>query len=182
MAKTYKRKYRKRYSINKLLRNYYKAKLDYLIRIKYQQSGVMFIEWNTNAKPLADLIAACKDWDYYKRLFHSFKLTGVSLEISPGVPQGNFVSNGALVLGLITSADPTDFSTVVDSTKSIVLSTTNTQRRYISFNGGQTGWSSTNLNAVIDGKLFCETDSLPESGVMVWGVKVSFYITFKNSS
>lgn len=182
MPKKYRRKYYRKYNLYKVMRCYHKAKLDYLIRIKYMQSGLMFIEWSTNAKPLADLIAACKDWDYYKRLFHSFKLTGMALEISPGIPQGNFVSNGAVVLGIITSGDPTDFSTVVDSTKSIVLSPTNTQRRYISFNGGQTGWSSTNLNAVIDGKLFCETDSLPESGVMVWGVKLSFYVTFKNNS
>ena len=156
MAKRRYKRYR-RHNIGRLLRNYYKAKLDYLIRIKYQQSGVMFIEWSTNAKPIADLLNACKDWDYYKRLFHSFKVTGMALEISPGVPQGNFVSNGALVLGVITSGDPTDFNTVVDSTKSVVLSTTNTQRRYISFNGGQVGWSSTNLIGSIDGKLFVET-------------------------
>lgn len=182
MPKKYRRKYYRKYNLYKVMRNYFKAKLDYLLRIKYFNSGLNFIEWTTNAKPIADLLGSCKDWDYYKRLFHSFKLTGMALEISPGVPQGNFVSNGALVLGLITSGDPTDFNTVVDSTKSIVLTSTNTQRRYISFNGGQVGWASTNLIGSIDGKLFAETDSLPESGVMVWGVKLSFYVTFKNNS
>jgi hypothetical protein len=162
------------------MRNYFKARLDYIDRLGMDNSAFKFIAQNSNLKGLTTLIQACGDWPKYVQLFHSMKLTGMAIEATPQVLADNYECRGTPLLGLLTAGDQTDFNTLAESKGCITLNYTNTKRKYISFNGSNTGWISTDNLSALDGKIFAETNSLASGGNFIWNVKFSFYITFKN--
>lgn len=166
------------------MRNYFKARMDYVMRIIQDTTGVKFAEWNVNYKNINGLLEACSDWPAYTKLFHTFKLTGLAMEVSPSVPipqDGIYNANGSVLLALLTSSDNSEsFQNVAESKNCIVLSQTQCQRRYLSFNGGQTAWIATSDLTDLDGKVVTVTNSNNQAGGMVWSVKISFYVTFKN--
>lgn len=183
-----KRRYyyrRKRYYRYKIMKNYFKARLDTAMRVALDNAGFKFIENNATTRNLAQVLESCSDWAAFKQLFHSFKLTGVLMEAIPNLPliggdNKPFAANGTYCVGLITQGDTTNYANLLEAKNTILLTPTQTQRKYLSFNGGETSWIVTSQTSDLDGKFYCETNSLATSGGMVWTVKFSFYITFKN--
>lgn len=179
-----KRKYRKRYYRNKnrIMRNYFKMKLDIVERLGMDNSGFKFISWNSNAKDIGVVLNGCDDWPKAAGLFHSFKLTGVAITAIPGVYGSDFYARGSPMVGILTSNEQANFNTLAESNSSIVLSYNETRRRYYSFHGGETGWMSTDMLADLNGRIYAETLSLAETGNFVWTIKFTFYVTFKNAN
>lgn len=189
MAKSgYRKRYYYRryyYSKAKLMRNYFKARLDTSMRAALDTAGFKFIENNATSRNLAQVLESCSDWVAYKQLFHTFKVTGIAMEAVPNLPiagQDNrpFAANGTYCVGLITSGDTQNYANLLEAKNTIILTPTQSQRKYLSFNGGETSWIATSQTSDLDGKFYTETNSLATSGGMVWSIKFSFYITFKN--
>lgn len=186
MAKTKKRYYRRK-SKYRILRNYFKAKLDTIQRVALDSSAFKLLEANGTSRNLHALLQACGDWVSYTHIFHSFKLTGIALTAIPNTPlvganNAPFSANGTYAVGIITSTDPTNFTNLIESNCALILTPSQTLRKYMSFNGGQTGWLATSKPEDLDGKLYCETNSLASQGGMVWTLKITLYVTFKNPS
>ena len=176
-------KYYKKYykpNLQKIMKTYFKMRFDYVERLRLDQSAFKFVSWNTNNKSIQSILNGCADWPKAAALFHSFKLTGIAIEVMPGIIGAGFRGVGSYVVGLLTSSDVTDFNNLVEAKTSIVLKYIEGSRKYISFNGGETGWISTSDLSQLDGKMFAETNSLAESGDFYWSIKFSFYVTFKN--
>lgn len=167
----------------RIMKNYFKAKLDTVQKIAWNDQGANFITGNTGTtRNLNDLIQLCPDWGHWRELFHTYKLTGVKVEISPNFPTfgSNYVFQGAACMGLLTTRDISNWNNVSESNFNFLLSPTEIQKKYKSFNGGLSAWHGTDDTADLDGKFCCETDGNPSSGVVTFMVKFTFYITFKN--
>ena len=81
MVKRYYRKYYyRKYNRAKILRNYFKARLDTSMRAALDTAGFKFIENNATSRNLAQVLESCSDWNAFKQLFHTFKLPGVAME------------------------------------------------------------------------------------------------------
>ena len=106
MVKRYYRKYYyRKYNRAKILRNYFKARLDTSMRAALDTAGFKFIENNATSRNLAQVLESCSDWNAFKQLFHTFKLTGVAMEAIPNLPlagQDNrpFAANGTYCVGV----------------------------------------------------------------------------------
>lgn len=166
----------------RLMRNYFKMRFDIVDRLGLDQSAFKFIAWNANSKSLQSVLQGCADWNKAAALFHSFRLTGMAIEATPGILANDFYARGSYMFGLLTSSDTLDFNTLVEAKSALTLNVHQKVRKYISFNGGSTGWISTSDLSNLDGKFYAETNSLAESGGFVWTIKFSFYVTFKNSN
>lgn len=183
MAKrTYRRRYRKK--VRKIMNNYFNAKLDYVFRVSYDSSGSKLVEWNTDRKDLNGMLESCSDWPNFAKVFHTFKLRGIAISTSPNVPipqDGLFSMNGTVLLAIMTGADsPDSFQNVVESQCCLMLTNQQCQRKYISFNGGQTSWIATSDLTDLDGKLCVKTNSNAQSGGCIWSVHIRFYVSYKN--
>ena len=82
MAKrTYRRRgYRRHYySRAKIMRNYFKAKLDTIQKIQWTADGANFTTGSIGTtRTISDLVGLCVDWQYWRQLFHtSFALEKV---------------------------------------------------------------------------------------------------------
>lgn len=166
----------------KLISNYYKIKLDTVCRLELNNSSFKFLEYNINTKAIATFIQACSDWPKIIGLFHSMKLLGIAFSATPGLLTSGFTANGSYLIGILTSGDTYDFNNLAESKSSLVLSTYETKRKYIKFNGGISGYCSTDLPQTFDGKFYCETNSLAQNGTFIWTLQISFYCIFKNSN
>lgn len=182
-----KGKYRKGYgwkrTKNRLMKNYFKMRFDYVDRIGIDTSALKFITFNSNNRGIGSILVMCSDWPKAAGLFHSFKLTGMVIQATPIMGTDDWYGRGTVALGVMTDSDTYDFNNLVESNMSMVLSQTQITRRYYSFNGGETGWVSTdNPPNALNGKVYTETDSLAQKGGFLWSIKFSFYVTFKNSN
>lgn len=180
-----RRYYRKRRTnVKKIMRNYFKARLDYVMRITFDSQAVKFPEWNAANKSLAGILEACSDWGSYSKIFHTFRVTGIAAEVVPNLAikvENQFNVNGSVLFAFLTDADNAEsFQNVAESKFCFICSPTNTQRKYLSLNGGLTGWLSTNSLSELNGKFVTTTNSLAQAGGMVWNIKLSIYVTFKN--
>lgn len=160
----------KKININKIMRNYFKMRFDFVDRLGIDQSAFKFVSWNTNNKSIQSILNGCADWPKAAGLFHSFKLTGLAIEATPGVKASDYYGRGSPVLGLLTSSDVTDFNNLVEARTAMVLNYNEKTRKYYSFNGGETGWISTSDLSQLDGKVFAETNSLAEGGGDLYGL------------
>ena len=185
MAKKYKKRYYKKKStnLNKVMRNYFKVKLDTIEKVIWTGNGIAFVvSGEATSRNLYTLLERTPDWGVWRTLFHSFKLTGLAVEISPNAPaQANgAVFSGAAALGLITSRDTINWNNVTESNFSFLLSTTQIQRKYKSFNGGLADWHGTDNAQELDGIFAVLSDGNLQNAICNFVVKFSFYVTFKN--
>ena len=181
MVKRYRRRYRRvsRRTFNKIASNYTKAKLDVSRRILLSANGV---QWDNNARTitLGDLIDASPDYNMYRQLYLSFKLTGIVAAVVPMLHTSNLNGASSIVLGLLTDNDGDGFANVVESDKSIMLDYQNPYRRYWNMNGGSTGWVNIEAGEDFPGKFGVQVNDPPTAGEAVWTVKFTFYILMKN--
>lgn len=182
-GKYYRKSYGWRRTKNRLMKNYFKMRFDYVDRVGIDTSALKFVAFNTNNRGIGSILVMCSDWHKAAGLFHSFKLTGMAIEATPIMGTDDWYGRGSVAVGMLTDSDTYDFNNLVESKTAMILSQTQITRRYYSFHGGETGWVSTdNPPNVLNGKVYTETDALAQKGGFLWSVKFSFYVTFKNSN
>ena len=180
----YRRYYRRNfYNRTRTMRNYFKAKLDTVQKIQWTGDGANFTTGTTGTtRTIADLVALCVDWQYWRQLFHTFLLTGIAVEICPNFPTftNGTQFTGTASMGLLTTRESVSYNNVVESNFSFMLGPSQVQRKYKRLNGGLSAWHGTDELNELDGKFSVETDGNPTNGATTYSVKFTFYITFKN--
>lgn len=169
------------------MKNYFKAKLSCIDRIILDNDFMKLNSSNSQNRLLSAYITSCSEWDSFKNIFHSMKLTGLLMETTPGTVsaldlESAVVFPGSYQVGFLPVNSSGGATGIADASESIVLSTNQTQRKYISFNGGLNGWLdmgslSNNLAAIISTAM---QGAYPVNGGIVWTLKLTFYITFKS--
>lgn len=79
-------------------------------------------------------------------------------------------------LAYLTNQDQSDFNILVESDKSVILSTQNKTSKYMPVNNI---CYSTQTEIRFTGKFYIQIDNKPAYGGISWSVKFSFYITFR---
>lgn len=181
------RKYRRYYRKVKarILRNYFKGKLDTVQKVTWTGNGAFFVTGGQGTtRTLSDLLQLCGDWQYYRQIFHTYKVTGLAMELTPNpATRGDGTQfTGAACIGLLTTRDIANWTNVTESNMSVLLTASQIQRKYKSFYGGLAAWHGTDDTADLDGKFVIETDGNPSDGGTTYMFKVTFYITFKNAN
>lgn len=185
MAKKYRRYYG-RYGraskkvFNKIASNYTKVKLDVSRRILVTAQNIRWDVPNAAIVPISDLIDASPDYNMYRQLYLSMKITGVAVVVVPMLRSGDYTGAGSFVMGLLTDNDGENFGNIVESDKSIMLDFQHVARRYWTFNGGSTGWVDIEKGEDFPGKFGLATNDLPTAGEAYWTVKFTFYMLMKN--
>lgn len=189
MVKYSKRRYyrRRKSSLNKVMRNYFKTKLTTTERILLGPGIWTFSEDQGKSLQARTVLRSCSEWTQFSAIFQSMKITGILLETFPNIVgtvdiQNSVVMQGTYVLAYRPALAPANFNALCDTGASIVLSTTTPQRKYVSFNGSVTGWMDTNnIDTDYSGLFNIENSGTTiQNANMVWTFRVTFYITFKN--
>lgn len=162
------------------MRNYLKAKLDCIQTIQQSTEFTNFRENNQTSRSISALLELCNDWGMYRQLFHSFRLTGLAIQVTPLSTSAGYTSASSIVLALQTNRDNNDFNSISESNTSIILTPYAPIRKYKSFNGGEFGWTSTDDLTLMDGIMRIGTNGNASAGAAAWSVRFSFYITLKN--
>ena len=123
MVKAVKTTYKKRYyynrtskaSFNRIARNYAKARFDWCGRIQLTSQYIRFAENTAAAVTIFTILNSCPDFNSYKQLFQSFKITGVAVEITSQYNTDDLVYTGIYAFGLLTDADGGNLTHVVDN-------------------------------------------------------------------
>lgn len=183
MVKRYTRRYRRR--AKRIMRNYFKAKLDTVQKVQWTEAGANFVTGSTgNTRTVQDLLQLCNDWQYWRQLFHTYKLTGIAVRITPNAPTSTNGTQfaGAACLSMLTTRESANWTNAIESNFSFMLSPVQIQRKYKGFNGGLAAWHGTDDTADLDGKFVIETDGNPTNGATTYMVQFTFYVTFKNTN
>ena len=196
--KTYKKNYFKKATkaqFNYIASHYHKTVLTTQFRIEMNPQTIRFVGAGTdNHADIQDLIRTCADYETYKKLFLSYKVTALSLEFSPApivpaivpsttttgtfpVTSSNMYSVPAF--GFLAFTDAVDYQSIIESNKHCLLSFTNKNRMFIPLTGGIAGWFQTTSPNVLTGQLAVNVPQLPVSGSIFWQVVLNFYITYK---
>ena len=187
MAK-YKRRgyyrYYKRKKFNNIAKNYAKARFDWATRIQLTSQYIRFSENTAAAITVYYILNNCPDYNSYKQLYQSFKITGLAVDISSQYNSDDLVYTGIYAFGLLTDADGGNLTSVVESDRSLILSPTGyAARRYWSMRGGSTGWLNTQCQQhELPGKFALAAQDFPNMGECYWTIKFSIYCLFKNKN
>lgn len=187
MAKYKRRKYSRKRTFNRIAKNYFKVRLDCVQTIQHTTDATVFRENNGAQRTVSALLELCNDWDMYRRLFHSFKLTGIAMEVVPLTASPNqqgqpYTSLSTICLAFLTSRDNTDFNSCSEANFNIICTQAQRQRKYKGFNGGEFAWTSTDDLTQIDGKFYLGTNGNASTGAAVWSVRFTLYVTLKNTN
>lgn len=195
--KTYKKKkrYSKRFNFYKAISNYHKTKLSCSYRIELNQVEIKWLGiGNNNIATVTDLLNSCADWNTYKTLFLSYKLTGIKVTCSPTptiqkieavqtdtgyFPVAAFACPATPALALLAVDDAVDYPAIVESNKHHLLSYQNKTSSYFSLTGGSVGWFETRNTTVQPGRFAVNIQQVATAGSCHWQVLFDFYIMFK---
>lgn len=182
--KTYNSYYGRK-NMLRVMRNYFKARLDTIQKVVWNANGVNFSTGTQGTnRDLRTLLELCADWSAWHTLFHTFKITGLAVEIDPALPSVSANSvpayGGMAVLSLLTSRDISNWNNATESNFSFNLTALGKQRKYKSFNGGISSWVGTDDLQDLDGKFTVQSDGNIENAALVYMVRFTFYVTFKN--
>ena len=152
--KVYKKKGRAKVpksSFNYIASNYFKAKLSISKRIIYDATQCRFIPGNLEVLQIGNLLGECPDLDALKKMFLSYKLTGIGIMAIPCPVSQTFNNYNAAVasesmnstlplpsdkilsavcLAIISQNDGTSYNDLVESDKSLLLNFNTITRRY----------------------------------------------------
>ena len=179
----------------KAISNYHKTKLSCSYRIELNQVEIKFLGiGNNNIVTVTDLLSSCADWNTYKTLFLSYKLTGVRVTCSPTptiqkieavqtdtgyFPVAAFACPATPALALLAVDDAVDYSSIIESNKHQLLSYQNKTSSYFSLTGGSVGWFETRNTTVQPGRFAVNIQQVATAGSCHWQVVFDFYIMFK---
>lgn len=189
-------RWRRKKQFNFIAYNYHKAKLSVgTYRIEYTTNHCRFIPNNLEIIAISQLVSECPDWSAYKTLFLGYKLTGIAIECVPvpikQVPIATNTQTGqfpaqepvdvrsSVAIGIVAFADAVTYAGIVESDKSMVLSFTDTTRKYFSLLGGVSSWDTTNAPNEQNYRVAVNTLAIPVAGQMYWNVRFDFYILYK---
>lgn len=169
------------------MKNYFKTKLTTTDRILLGPGIWTFSADQGETLTARTVLRACSEWTQFSAVFGAIKITGILLETFPNYVgtvdiQNSVVMQGTYVVAYRPALAPSNFNALCDSNASIILSTTQPQRKYISLHGSATGWMDTNNLDTEYSSMF----TIKNSGVtiqnanMVWTLRMTFYVTFKN--
>jgi hypothetical protein len=168
------------------MHNYFKAKLSCTDRILLDSDGMKLASSNSQNKFVRSYITSCQEWQLYQGIFGSMKLTGIAIETIPNVVTKTEAEDPMVMAGTyIIAYKPVDAGTSLtalsDTENSIILSVNQNQRKYVNLHGGPTGWFDINLiEQNLSGQIATQYNNLIQNGGVVWTVRFTFYITFKN--
>lgn len=167
-------------NFNKIAKNYTKVRIDRSYRLLLTTQRINFADVNANHIALQDAISTMPDYQMYRQLYHSMKLTGVAILAVPMIHSQNYAGMNTISLALMTNNDGINIGNVVESDRSLILNFQQSQRAYWSMHSGATGWIAVDDVNRLPGKIAAAVDDLPTAGEAYWVVKLSFWITFKN--
>ena len=187
------RKWRKA-AFYKAISNYHKTKLTFTDRIALITNQIAFLSTNTNVLTLSGTVANAPDWNLYKDLFLSYRLTGIAFEAVPcpifpntvgvttetgrfPVQKTNIVSMP--VVGLISLTDDLTYASIAESNKSVILNAYTTTRVYWNLRGGAVSWDCTNAPNEQSARIATNVAGLPSDGELRWNIRLDVYIIYK---
>lgn len=167
--------------------NSFRAKLDTACTLKLVDNGFGFSSPDTtDTYQFHTLIEMCPDWKTFSSLFHTFKLTGVLVKVTPSINhlRSNGGVGGSYGLALVTNRDTRNWSAVVEANKNCMMSLYQKTGFYCPFGAGITGFMSCDNVAGLDGKFIVDkSPNATATNVDVeWTVQFRFYLTFKNAA
>lgn len=185
---------RRKFAFYRAISNYHKTKLTYTTRLALTQTSCIFLAQNTNVLQLSACLSSAPDWDVYKNIFLSYKLTGIAFTAIPcpifpntvvattttgqfPVQKTNIVSMP--IVGLISFTDADTYAGIAESNKSMILNAYNTTRAYWSLQGGAVSWDCTNAPNEQSARFATNVEGLPSDGELRWAIKIDFYIIYK---
>ena len=188
--KTYYRRSRhaSKASFNYIASHYFKAKITTNFRIQYDSSGIKLLPANSDRINISNNIAESDEWKTFRNLFLSYKLTGISVVVTPipGVPAiitsqtntGVFplaVSDlrAAPYFGVISSYADVTVKNIADSDKSLLLSYTTPVTKYWKFNIAD--WANSSSPNEANGRFAVGVDANTESSINTWQVRCTYY-------
>lgn len=185
---------RRKAAFYKAISNYHKTKLTFSDRIALTHADVVFLSTNNNVLSLSTSLGAAPDWNLYKDLFLSYKLTGIAFEAvpCPVFPNTVVATTGTgqfpvqktnivcmPVVGLISLTDAITYNSIAESNKSVILNAYTTTRVYWSLRGGAVAWDCTNAPNEQSARIATNVSGLPSDGELRWNVRLDFYIIYK---
>ena len=178
--KSYKKKssYISKKNFLRIASNYSRVKFDLSRRFLLSSQNFQF-ENASETLSIADILTACPDFQWYRQLYQSMKVTGVAATIVPMLSSSDFATDGSYTFALLTDTDGLGFGNVVEADKSIILDFDTTHRRYWSFGTGSTGWIGIEDSNLLPGKFGLAKTNLPSAGTMYWTVKFTVYVLLK---
>lgn len=194
VKKTYNKKRRRasKATFNYIASHYFRTKITTNFRIQYDSSGVKFVPANADRFNISNNIAESDEWKTFRNMFLSYKLTGLSVVITPlpGVPAiiTSQTNTGVFPLavsdiraspyfGIISSYGDITVKTVSDSDKSVLLSFTDPVTKYWKFDVAE--WANSSAPNEVNGRFAVAVDANTESSFNYWQVKCTYYITFR---
>lgn len=188
MAKRrYKRYYKsyKKKNFNYIAKNYVKIQCDTIFRLYSSPDFFRASINNLSTIPTSTLLQQSSDFAKAIQMYQSMKMTGIALEIMYMGDDSNYQLNGnVLTAALLTTNDGTSFGDNSEANRSMMISPQPLfhSRKYWSFNNSATGWIDSAAPNLLPGKLNFSATNNASSGLAWWGVKVTIYMTFKNSN
>lgn len=181
----YRRYYKKNNRVTKKQFNYIaKNYLKYKININQTISWQTSIAWDsrTGDSLTAENIfeTAGNEFLTLRKYYASYKITGIAIDVIPaksGSSNGLFTIQGLAYLGLIQTGETVSLPYLTASPHCMTLNPDQRVRKYIKLN---TAWTSTAENAGSMFKLSLLSGGSIVQGSVVFSVRISLYITFKN--
>lgn len=186
MKKTNRRYYRRNgyRRFKYLISSYHATKLTYVENIRLATNELIFVKNNSDRIRIGDIVALCPDFEAYKKIFLSFKVTGIKITVTPQIPLANFDMRHAVMLGVTAASDDQTSSAVAESNKSLILSPVQMVSKYFTLQGGIIGWQPTTPagQTVAGGYITVAADGNANGGGIIFSVVFDFYVMFKNSA
>lgn len=168
---------RRKYMFYKSVKNFHYAKLSFATTVEYTNT-IKFAVNNSNQIKISDAITQCDDWLAYAKLFLTFRLRGIAIQVTPiGRSTPDFSGNAAAI-GLITPTDTASFKALVESDQSLILPYQNFASKYIKLSYP---WYPSQATDVFSGIIRLDADAAVNDGAFRWAIKFIFYVLYKTN-
>ena len=174
----------KKKTFNYVSRNYNRARFDKVYSLLMTSQGMKF-DNGEDSVGLFKVLEQSPDFQMYRQLYQSFKVTGVAICVVFGLRGSEAIAGPvAPAISFLTPSDGTNFGNVVEADRSIILGfDAFTHRAYWNLHAGLTGWMSLdNIATDLKQKIAASINANPSSGTAFWSVKVSVWCIFKNKN
>lgn len=166
--------------------NSFKVKLDTVCTLKLVDAGFGFSSPDaTDTYLFHTLIEQCPDWKTYSSLFHTFKMTGLRIKVTPSINhlRANGGVSGSYGLAVVTNRENRSWASISEANKNCMMSLYQRTGFYIPYGAGITGYMSCDNLGGLDGKVIVDKspNATHENVDLEWTVQFRFYMIFKNA-
>lgn len=184
--KFYKRK--KKYTFSSIAKNYFKVRLSNIVRIKLDNTGLMFLPSQQDTISISTSIAQCEEWKQLQNSFLAYKVTGIKVLAVPAplAFQGQQVGQSVIpnvaiddcpVMGILALNMPTTYQNLQDADKQLILSYHKPVQAYFKYK--ITEWDKSTAPTDQTGRFYLAMQGSATMGIQYWTVKLTYYVTFK---